>query len=62
MRAPARLNVEPESNSPLAMLVDDRPYIDAEIGDEAVDMVRTLAPVEAVPLQHEPLARDVLAT
>ena len=30
-----------------------------QIGDEPVDVVRTLAAVEAVPLEHEPLARHV---
>ena len=50
----------PQSNVPLATSSTDGPGR-RRVGDEAVDVVRTLAPVEAVALQHEPLAGHVLS-
>ena len=41
-------------------LVDGLSEVGGEVGDEPIDVVGTLAPVEAVPLQHQPLVGDVL--
>jgi hypothetical protein len=41
-------------------LVEDLAGIDVQVGDEPGDVLGALAAVEAVPLQHDPLAGDVL--